>query len=351
MLKRQENLSWFVSVPHHQVTEAPTLQDALRLSMQPEWRERHCQHCRHNECLVTTSISHPPRTLILQLKRYIFRDNEPRKIGTNVGIPKFLSLNEYAADDDTQRPQWKCTQPSLHLLSGFDESKRFPGDAAEAGAEASSAAATTGLPLPTSPLPAAELTTLDADSEPRPPRTRAHEERELQEALMRSLDKYEPADPIEQTHPSKYSVDADQSHYSVDQAGENTYRLVGVVSHYGDSTHSGHYVSDVYSVGRDRWYHYDDQRVRCVDEANVLEDDANQSNGYIFMYLRQDMCRQVSNWEASLEIPSGADGVRRQGQDMIGRGDLRADSDRGRQHAAQPVKSASVKSKIRQMCR
>ena len=65
---------------------------------------------------------------------------------------------------------------------------------------------------------------------------------------------------------------------------------MGIVSHYGSATQSGHYVSDLYSVGRDRWYHYDDQRVSCVDEADVLGDEDHQSNGYIFTYLRQDMC-------------------------------------------------------------
>ncbi|KAF0287944.1 Ubiquitin carboxyl-terminal hydrolase 26 [Amphibalanus amphitrite] len=59
----------------------------------------------------------------------------------------------------------------------------------------------------------------------------------------------------------------DQSLRPVDLVGDFTYRLVGVVSHYGGATHSGHYVSDVYSVGRDMWFHFDDQRVSCVDEA------------------------------------------------------------------------------------
>ena len=83
---------------------------------------------------------------------------------------------------------------------------------------------------------------------------------------------------------------ADQSPSSADPAGDNVYRLVGVVSHNGSATNSGHYVADVYSVGRDRWYHYDDHRVSCAEEADVLGDDAHQSNGCIFMYLRQDMC-------------------------------------------------------------
>ena len=38
----------------------------------------------------------------------------------------------------------------------------------------------------------------------------------------------------------------------VPQCVDDSYRLVGVVSHYGGATYSGNYVSDVYSVDRDR---------------------------------------------------------------------------------------------------
>ena len=57
----------------------------------------------------------------------------------------------------------------------------------------------------------------------------------------------------------------------MDLAKNDTYRLVGVVSHLGGTTRSGHYVSDVYSVERDQWFHYNDHRVNRVDEADVLK--------------------------------------------------------------------------------
>ena len=84
----------------------------------------------------------------------------------------------------------------------------------------------------------------------------------------------------------------------MDLAGENTYRLVGVISHSGSATHSGHYVSDVYSVGRDRWFHYDDRRVSCVEEADVLGE-GHQRNGYVFFYLHKDLCSQVASVKAA----------------------------------------------------
>jgi len=75
---------------------------------------------------------------------------------------------------------------------------------------------------------------------------------------------------------------------------------VGVVTHYGGTTHSGHYVSDVYNLRRDRWYHYDDSRVRAVDEADVLGDaPRTQSDGYIFFYQHTGLCNQVIRAESS----------------------------------------------------
>ncbi|XP_043197641.1 ubiquitin carboxyl-terminal hydrolase 37-like [Amphibalanus amphitrite] len=327
VLKRQENISWFVSVPRRQGTEAPTLQDALRLSMRPDRRELLCQHCRHDECRVTTKISQLPRTLILQLNRYVFLGEESKKICANVGIPKFLSLNEYVADDVTRPPEWKCTKPSLCSLSDFEESEApssgpspppagrgpspvpaataaLPESAAAGSPVSAGAAAPARPPSPAAaaeppPPPPAELVVLDADSESKPARTREDEDRELQEAIMRSLEEGEPADASEQARLSEFCVEDDQSLCSVDLAGDFTYRLVGVVSHYGGATHSGHYVSDVYSVGRDRWFHYDDRRVSCVDEADVLGEAGHQRNGYIFFYLHKDLCNQVVSVEGA----------------------------------------------------
>ena len=49
-----------------------------------------------------------------------------------------------------------------------------------------------------------------------------------------SLEEGEPVDAAaKQTHPSESCVEDDQSPCSVDLAGENTYRLLSVVSHYG----------------------------------------------------------------------------------------------------------------------
>ncbi|XP_043219969.1 ubiquitin carboxyl-terminal hydrolase 37-like [Amphibalanus amphitrite] len=222
VLKRQENISWFVSVPHHQGTEAPTLQDALRLSMRPDRRHLLCQHCCHDECYVTTKISQLPRTLILQLNRCVFLGDEAKKIRTK-----------------------------LQVLDA-------------------------------------------ANSYSKPGRTREDKGRELH--VIRRSQEREPAGAVEQVHLSEFCVQEDQSLRPVDLVGDSTYRLVGVISHYGGTAHSGHYVSDVYSVGRDMWFHYDDQRVSCVDEAYVLNE-GHQRDGYTFFYLHKELCSQIVRME------------------------------------------------------
>lgn len=80
--------------------------------------------------------------------------------------------------------------------------------------------------------------------------------------------------------------------FSANQASDNTYKLVAVISHYGDTTQTGHYVCDVHSSARDRWFQYDDLRVSRVSEADVLGD-SRQKNGYLFFYMHNQLCGQT----------------------------------------------------------
>ena len=43
---------------------------------------------------------------------------------------------------------------------------------------------------------------------------------------------------------------------------------------------------------RGSWFHYDDRRVSCVQEADVLGD-GHQRTGYIFFYQHKDLCSQL----------------------------------------------------------
>ena len=113
---------------------------------------------------------------------------------------------------------------------------------------------------------------------------------------MRLLQKGESTEAPDQAHLSQLRAEGDQSLRSFDLAGKNTYQLVSVVRHYGSTTHSGHYVSEVYNVERSRWFHYDDRRVTCVEDADVLGE-GPQQNACIFFFfdIRKELCSQMDS--------------------------------------------------------
>lgn len=76
---------------------------------------------------------------------------------------------------------------------------------------------------------------------------------------------------------------------------EHDYRLVSVVSHYGATTSSGHYVADVYRFDQGSWFRYDDTVVTPINELNVRNNGNNTKNGYIFMYVQESLAQQYDS--------------------------------------------------------
>jgi len=76
---------------------------------------------------------------------------------------------------------------------------------------------------------------------------------------------------------------------------EHDYRLVSVVSHYGATTSSGHYVADVYRFDQGSWFRYDDTVVTPITETNVRNNGNNTKNGYIFMYIQEALAKQFDS--------------------------------------------------------
>jgi ubiquitin C-terminal hydrolase len=70
-----------------------------------------------------------------------------------------------------------------------------------------------------------------------------------------------------------------------DISDANSYRLVGIVSHLGASSNSGHYISDVYNMSTQTWSSYDDNKVETLGEEQVLQKRAK--TGYIFFYIHK----------------------------------------------------------------
>ncbi|XP_013924471.1 PREDICTED: ubiquitin carboxyl-terminal hydrolase 37 isoform X3 [Thamnophis sirtalis] len=81
----------------------------------------------------------------------------------------------------------------------------------------------------------------------------------------------------------------------------NSYRLISIVSHIGDTSSSGHYISDVYDIRKQAWFTYNDLAVSRTQEASVQSD--RDRSGYIFFYMHKDILDELLETEKSLQLP------------------------------------------------
>ncbi|XP_029980667.1 ubiquitin carboxyl-terminal hydrolase 37 [Sphaeramia orbicularis] len=75
----------------------------------------------------------------------------------------------------------------------------------------------------------------------------------------------------------------------------NSFRLISVVSHIGNTSSSGHYISDVFDMKKQSWLTYNDLDVSRTQEAAVQRD--RDRSGYIFFYMHKDVFEQLSEME------------------------------------------------------
>nr|XP_045735672.1 ubiquitin carboxyl-terminal hydrolase 26 [Mirounga angustirostris] len=78
-----------------------------------------------------------------------------------------------------------------------------------------------------------------------------------------------------------------------------TYRLVGVVSHLGQTPNSGHYISDAYDFERQVWFTYNDLQVSSIQEALMQE--ARLCTGYIFFYMHNEIFEELLKREKNAQ--------------------------------------------------
>jgi len=128
------------------------------------------------------------------------------------------------------------------------------------------------------------------------PGTKAEEEADMLRALELSTqdlgctsDQEDLPDDIVMEH-TGVKDDSDNNTVVETEPGppEYSYKLTSVVSHFGASTTSGHYVADVSRFDAGGWYRYDDTVVTQTDQLKVRTG-SNRANGYIFMYVHQPL--------------------------------------------------------------
>uniref|UniRef100_A0A8D0H8J5 ubiquitinyl hydrolase 1 n=1 Tax=Sphenodon punctatus TaxID=8508 RepID=A0A8D0H8J5_SPHPU len=79
----------------------------------------------------------------------------------------------------------------------------------------------------------------------------------------------------------------------------HSYRLVSIVSHIGNTSSSGHYISDVYDIKKQSWFTYNDLEVSRIQEASVQCD--RDRSGYIFFYMHKDIFDELLETEKTAQ--------------------------------------------------
>ncbi|KAM6143307.1 ubiquitin carboxyl-terminal hydrolase 26 [Erethizon dorsatum] len=76
-----------------------------------------------------------------------------------------------------------------------------------------------------------------------------------------------------------------------DEKSRYTYRLIGIISHIGNTPYSGHYISDAYDFKRQVWFTYSDLLVSNISESLVQK--SRLCTGYIFFYMHNEIFEEL----------------------------------------------------------
>ncbi|KAK8736718.1 hypothetical protein OTU49_004614 [Cherax quadricarinatus] len=300
--RRQEYFGLYVNLPEE---GQESIQDAISSYMSADERELKCEKCGHTQSSVVTSITSLPRVLIIQLKRYEYKpeQRESVKMSSRVQINRWINLDSYMTSDGCGPKHWhpkfgSCVTPrtpkqatltvrnlssELNVCEGKKEEEELP-----------------DLISPAKPFGSTTASAADK------------EDQELQEVMRRSMDDVggvQEEDEIQQAirlslqemgmsytqENQEESVDFQTDDYDPKnplteefKCEKHTYRLISVISHFGLTTNTGHYVADIYNCDEDNWFHYDDECVLRIPESVVCAE-GRQKNGYIFFYMHKDL--------------------------------------------------------------
>lgn len=122
------------------------------------------------------------------------------------------------------------------------------------------------------------------------------EEDEIQQAIRLSLQDVGMSFTVENHEESRDGIEDNEEKKIALTEKHHTYRLMSIISHFGLTTKTGHYVSDVYNAEEKSWFHYDDEAVTPITES-VVTASGRQKNGYIFFYIHRDLFEQMEKSE------------------------------------------------------
>lgn len=250
--KSQDHLALFLDVPPTSGVR-PSLQEALSRYMEPDVRELRCSRCSGQRTRVQTVFTKLPRYLVVQVKRYAVQTAIAEKVTDLLRVSINLSLKNFVTNDVTQPTPWCPVNKEDNDEAQMEE----------------------------------------------------EEDKELQEAMQRSLKEEDVEEDLELEKAIQLSLQEQQATVAMQNADISTgddmalereedsspdlsYRLVCIIMHQGLSPNCGHYVADVYNPQQQQWYHYDDEYVSHPAEEEVLNK-TRQRNGYVFCYMHRSL--------------------------------------------------------------
>ncbi|CAI4231062.1 unnamed protein product [Auanema sp. JU1783] len=113
-----------------------------------------------------------------------------------------------------------------------------------------------------------------------------------EKAIIRKKIIQSPVRVVANTDTDISSEDEDEDEREYRKENDPMYSLVGVVSHHGPNVHSGHYTSYCFDSLSGVWLDCNDEHIREIDEATVLEQ--SSKSGYLFFYERRRVGDQKS---------------------------------------------------------
>ncbi|XP_037778752.1 LOW QUALITY PROTEIN: ubiquitin carboxyl-terminal hydrolase 37-like [Penaeus monodon] len=304
--RKQEYFGLYVNLPEE---GRDTIQDAISSYMSADERELKCEKCLHNRSSVVTTVTRLPRILIVQLKRYEYKPEqcESIKMSSRVHINRWITLDPYLTGDVegpspwspnsvstiVPRPPKQATLTVRNLSSELNvcESKKDK----EELCLTSPVKAAANVPIA---IPDNEDEELQEVMRRSMNDIGGGEDDEIQQAIRLSLQElgmtYSQENQVEnaeEENEENIARSASQDDSDI-ESGLHTYRLMSIISHFGLTTNTGHYVSDIYNCEEGSWFHYDDETVTKISESVVLAD-GRQKNGYIFFYVHKDLFEKM----------------------------------------------------------
>ncbi|CAI5734046.1 unnamed protein product [Hyaloperonospora brassicae] len=267
--------------------------------------EGYCSSCRrHQEMTKKLEIWRLPPVMVVHLKRFQYTQTYRRKLASLVEFPIHdLDLSACVAPHadipekyPLKRPKGKLVpapaRKLMKLRSRGGSTRSSGSDNTSNEAARSDTDKTNELPTDKEPGEDTSAEKL-VDSEPSADASVVGEEEPSSDAEAGST---AAPDTISSTADSdraaalqaaavRNRVRRGYTNSNLDQSRclETRYNLYGVVNHQG-ALGGGHYTAYAKSFVDDQWYYYDDERVRVVEEQQVVSPSA-----YLLFYIRSDM--------------------------------------------------------------